>query len=120
MAEPTGNVGPGSDSPGAPRPRMTEFPGAEPDRPEDPAGYKPLSLFAILGLIISGTFAVFLAICLLIALLARVPLVSNPFLLLWPVVGLIVSGLGWLQVRRSEGTQAGTRLAVWGLLVSLL
>jgi hypothetical protein len=42
------------------------------------------------------------------------------FTLLWPLVGLIISVLGWLQVRRSEGTQAGGRLATWGMVVSIL
>ena len=26
-----------------------------------------------------------------------------------------MSGLGWLQVQRSEGTRAGAALAVWGI-----
>src|SRR5581483_5022904 len=36
------------------------------------------------------------------------------------VAGAVLSGMGWWQVQRSEGTLAGDKLARWGLLLSLL
>src|SRR5262245_50962820 len=123
MAEPTGNVGPsgeGSGTPSPQRPRLQEFPGTTADRPEDPAGYKPLALLAVLGLIISGTYGVFLLVWFLFSLLTRSPMLTLGLSLLWPVIGILVSVFGWLQVQRSEGTKGGRGLAVWGILVGLL
>jgi hypothetical protein len=99
---------------------LQEFPGTTPDRPEDPAGYKPLSLLAVLGLIISGTYGVFLIIWFLFSLLTRSPMLTLGLSLLWPVIGILVSVFGWLQVQRSEGTKGGRGLAVWGILIGVL
>jgi hypothetical protein len=118
MSEPTGTAGPGPVPPE--RPRLQEFPETIPDRPEDPAGYKPLAPLALIGLAVGVTYGLYLLVCLAFSLTRNAPMPISGFLLLWPLAGLVLSAVAWFQVRRSEGTRAGGALAYWGMLLSLL
>src|SRR5262249_41916529 len=65
-------------------------------------------------------YTAFLVLFALVALLRRTPLLFGSAALVVPLLTLAVSGVGWLQVQRSEGTKAGSNLALWGMLLSLL
>src|SRR4051812_45982394 len=120
MAEPTGPQGPGNDNKAKPRPQITDYPEPSRDRPEDPTGYKPLSPFAIGGLVVGVAYAGYLTVSFLFSMVSKAPLISSPLTLIVPVGGLIVSLIGWAQVERSEGTRGGKSLALWGVGMSVL
>jgi hypothetical protein len=81
--------------------------------------YRPLSLLAVVGVAVSILFALFLVGFFAISFFRGTSPVLNLAWLLLPGVSLVLSLLGWLQVQRSEGTQAGGRLAVLGMGLSL-
>lgn len=105
MAEPTEHPGPGA-------PPV--------DRGGDDPVYKPLSLLAVAGFAVACLYALFLLVCTVVALFRWTPLLMPSYLLLFPFAGLVLSLLGYLEIRRSEDTRAGSRLAVWGMAVSCL
>jgi hypothetical protein len=129
MAEPTQHPGQpagGSES-AAPAAGEGTFKALAPPPPDpeqqagDAAGYKPLSVLALLGFGLAALYAVFLVLCLAVALLYGTSLLmGSPAPLLVPLFTLAVSAAGWVQVQRSEGTRAGGRLASWGMLLSVL
>jgi hypothetical protein len=112
MAEPTDRPAPTS------APAYVAAP--EPQRPNDPQLYRPLALSALVGFSLTVLYTLFLLLFTLVALLRRTPLLLGPVALVVPLVTLAICAVGWLQVRRSEGTKAGGSLALWGLLLSLL
>lgn len=88
-------------------------------RPADSV-YRPVALVAILGLAVSCLYAAFLVLTILVAMFRGSSPAVEIVILVVPLTGLALSAAGWLQVRRSEGTLTGERLAVWGMGVSLL
>jgi hypothetical protein len=82
--------------------------------------YRPVSVWAVVGLAVAGSFALWLLIAAGIALNARQPLLLHPATLLLPLAAALLSVIGWRQVLHSEGTRVGLRLAQWGLTLSLL
>jgi hypothetical protein len=112
MAEPT-------DRP-APTAAPAYVAAPEPQRPSDPQLYRPLALAALVGFILALGWTIFLLLFVLVSVLRRTPLLFGFVVLLVPLVTLGISAIGWLQVQRSEGTKAGSNLALWGLLLSLL
>jgi hypothetical protein len=89
--------------------------------PEGGAGepvYRPVSVLAVAGLVLAGLYVGFLFIEWLVAWARSTSLLMSLYWLLWPATALVVSALAWLQVQRSEGTRAGGRLAVWGMVLS--
>jgi hypothetical protein len=92
----------------------------EPQRPTDPQLYRPLSLTALIGFSAAVLYTVFLLLIALVALVRHSPLLIGSAALVLPLLTLGVSVVGWLQVQRSDGTKAGSGLALWGMLLSLL
>jgi hypothetical protein len=73
---------------------------------------------AVAGFVLAALYAVFLLVEGLASWAGGAPLLMSAYWLLWPAAALVVSALAWVQVRRSDGTRAGGRLAVWGMLLS--
>jgi hypothetical protein len=82
--------------------------------------YRPVSGLAIAGFLVSGPFAIWVIIAGVVAYRADKPFVMAPASLVLPLVGFILSLAASIQIRRSEGTRAGLRLATWGMLLSAL
>jgi hypothetical protein len=82
--------------------------------------YRSLSAPAVIGLIVSALFAAWLAVTAADALRTGKPLLIQPGWLLVPLGGAVISGWGWLQIHRSEGSRAGVRPAQWGVLLGTL
>jgi hypothetical protein len=82
--------------------------------------YRPLSLLALIGVAVSGLYAAVVVIGGLVAFFAGDPWLMAGWTILLPIAGAVLSGMGWWQIQRSEGTLAGDKLARWGLLLSLL
>lgn len=125
MAEPT-NI-PAGDAGGQEHIQAPATPGADalspwsaPVLPTPQADYRPLSLIALFGFVVSILWAVILLIMVLLSVILGGPVALLRELLLFPLVGLILSAVGWAQIQRSEGTQAGAALARWGLLLCLV
>lgn len=97
------------------------IPSAPPaDRGGDDPMYQPLSIVAVAGFIVACLYALFLLVCAVVALYRWTPLLMDSLTLLVPATGLILSLIGYIEVKRSEGTRAGRTLAVWGMLLSTL
>jgi hypothetical protein len=82
--------------------------------------YRPLSLLALIGVAVAGLYAAVVIIGGLVAFFAGDPWLMAGWTILLPIAGAVLSGMGWWQIQRSEGTLAGDKLARWGLLLSLL
>lgn len=117
MAEPTPTEPAGIQ--GKPEPYPALAPAPAPAEAPDAAGYRPLAITAVIGLSLAVLFAAVLVVCAVVGWSSGMPLPLAVWPLLVPLVALVVSALGWLQVQRSEGTRAGGGLAVWGVIVSL-
>jgi hypothetical protein len=85
---------------------------------DETSGYQPLSILSIVGCALAILYAVFLAFCWLISFLRGTPLLMSSWTLLLPLAGLVVSAVAWLQIKRAEGSLAGSRLATSGMLIS--
>jgi hypothetical protein len=81
--------------------------------------YRPMSGFAIAGLAVGCLFALLVLGMAAIALFQGTPFFLHPAILLAPAAGLVLSLVARAQIRASEGTQAGERLARAGLWLSL-
>ncbi|MCI0377439.1 MAG: hypothetical protein L0215_07525, partial [Gemmataceae bacterium] len=79
------------------------------------AEYRPLSGAAVGGFILGSVFAGILTLATLIALIQGRPLFLPTWALALAVVGGLLSFVGQIHIRNSEGTRAGMKLARWGL-----
>jgi len=82
--------------------------------------YRPLSLWAIAGLVVGGLYALMVAVTGLMSLVKSTPLPLGMWTFIFPVAGLVLSLLGHVQIQQSEGTRAGAKLATWGAGLSAL
>ena len=86
--------------------------------------YKPLSLFAVAGVVVAGVYVALLLIGAAASYFKNEPFFEPFFLGAWGIglaaVGAVLSVLGLWEVYNSEGTRAGTLLAKWGLGLSLV
>jgi hypothetical protein len=114
MAEP-------SDRPAAAAGRAEPYPGLgvapEVSPPAGEAAYRSLSIPAVIGCALAVVYAAFLVVCGAASFATGMPLYLAGYTLLVPLVAVLLSALGWLQVQRSEGTRAGAGLAVWGMVL---
>ncbi|MBO0698006.1 MAG: hypothetical protein J2P46_06415 [Zavarzinella sp.] len=94
---------------------LTPIPSAQ--RPADP-GYQPVSGYAVAATVVAGLFAVVLVILVGVSLYSRRTALSYEVLLL-AIVGVVLAAIGRSQVRNSEGTRTGMRLATtaWWICV---
>ncbi|MCI0642658.1 MAG: hypothetical protein L0Y72_16165 [Gemmataceae bacterium] len=79
------------------------------------AEYRPLSGAAVGGFILGSVFAGILVLATLIALIQGQPLFLPTWALALAVAGGVLSFVGQIHIRNSEGTRAGMKLARWGL-----
>jgi hypothetical protein len=86
--------------------------------------YKPLSLFAVAGVVVAAVYVTLLLIGAVAAYFKSEPFFEPLFLGAWGIVlasaGAVLSALGLWEIHNSEGTRAGTLLAKWGLALSLV
>ncbi len=92
---------------------------SDPSVPADAAPYRAVSLWAVAGLGLALLHAVCIAVAAVLASRARLPLLLSPMTLLLPALAVICSILGWIQIRQSEGTRVGLRLAQTGLVLGV-
>jgi hypothetical protein len=121
MADPTDF--PGKQGTADPKAAAEPFPANRPapfdaDAPAT-AGYRPLAGAAVVGFSLAVLYLVVLAVCAAVAWSNGTPLPLAAWTLALPLAALVVAGVGWLQVQRSEGTRAGGGLAVWGAIIAL-
>lgn len=87
--------------------------------PDETQVYQPLSGLAVAGFVLALAFAALAVVSFLIALIKQGPL----FLSLWtypiPITGGILGYLAQKQIRQSEGTRAGMKLARWAVGLSM-
>src|SRR5262245_55205260 len=109
----------------SPEPAAPSIPVAPPvaERGPEPLVYRPLSGWAVGGFVLACLFvgAVFLSA--VIALLtggAFVLVVLGKGWLAFAFAAVILSFLGQSEIRKSEGTRAGAKLAAWGLWMSVV
>src|SRR5438876_623304 len=86
----------------------------------EPTVYRPISGFAIAGFAAACLFAALVLGVAAIALIQGVPFFYSLWILLVPAAGLVLSLMARSQIRSSEGTRAGERLAGAGIWLSLL
>src|SRR5947209_7913674 len=117
MAEP---LPPPSSPTGSPQP-FPASPGGQvlaAERDADEPAYRPLSLLALAGFLIALLYTLLVVVGALVSFLKGNPLLGPlivPLSWLLPLAGGVVSAVAWLKIQRSEGTRAGTALAVWGI-----
>jgi hypothetical protein len=111
---------PGQFLPGEPPVGPRERPWSAPPAAGEPVLYRPVSGLAIAGFILSGLFAAWVAIAGVVAYRAATPFVMEPASLVLPLAGFALSLGASIQIRRSEGTRAGLRLASCGMWLSAL
>jgi hypothetical protein len=84
-----------------------------------PTAYRPVSGFAIAGLLLSCVFALMVLIVAAVALLKGEPFFYPAWVLLVPAAGLVISLVARSQVRGAEGTRAGEGLARAGIWIAV-
>jgi hypothetical protein len=92
--------------------------------PAKAAGYQPLSLLAIVGAGLAALYALVIVVGGFVAFLRGAPWFLPGWTLIVPGISpiypAVLSVLALLQVRRSESTLAGDKLARWGLMLSII
>ena len=97
------------DYPTSPGPRLDTAPAAQSE-------YAPLSWPAVACVVAAGLFTVVLAV---MAYFAKQPLIE-PWLFVFPAVGVVLAFTARKQIEASEGTRTGLQLASAGWWVSVL
>jgi hypothetical protein len=89
---------------------------------DDPqaAGYRPLSLLAVVGAGAAGLYAVVIIVGGVVAFFRGEPWLFHSWTAVFPLAAAALSLLALVRIQRSEGTLAGEKLARWGLLLSVL
>jgi hypothetical protein len=118
MSDPVSSPPPDETFIGSRPPGAGNMPDALPSAPS--IAYRPISGFAIAGLAAACLFALLMLVVVGVAFTQSTPFFLHPLVLLLPAAGLILSLLARNQIRGSEGTRAGERLARTGLWISLL
>jgi len=85
----------------------------------EPLVYRRISGFAIAGLITGGCYAVIVALACVSGLREGTPVLLPPWLQAIAVLGVGLAVAALVHISLSEGTVAGSKLAVWGLLLSV-
>lgn len=82
--------------------------------------YRPVSGLALAGFGLAALLAVALFVGAVVAFRSGAPLILHPALLLLPAIAASLCAAAWLQMVRSQGAQAGLKLAKLGLLITFL
>ena len=89
-------------------------------QPGEVLDYKPVSGWAILGLLLGIVFSLAVVFGFLYGLITNNPLWLPPWTLFVAVAGVAVSLLALWQIAVSEGTRVGKPVAIWGLWLSIV
>lgn len=87
--------------------------------PQPAEAYCPMSAPAIAGFLLAVLFAIIVVIMLLLGFSQGNPFFFEKWTLAVPAVAAILGFMGQLQIRRSEGTRAGIKLARWAIGLSV-
>lgn len=82
--------------------------------------YRPLSTMALVGFGISCLFGGVVVLSTLIAVAQGAAFFFSNWILLLALAAFLISWSGLNEVRNSEGTKAGQKLATWGMWISLV
>src|SRR5438105_355220 len=82
--------------------------------------YRPISLFALTGFVLSCLFGCMVALTTLVALVQGLPVFLPGWALSLAVVAALVSLLALYRIHNADGTLAGLALARWGAWLSIL
>ena len=85
-----------------------------------PAVYQRVSGFAIAGFIVSAIFAADVSIEAVLGVWNRSPVLIHPMMQMVAAIGLVLSVIALIVIKRSEGTLAGHGLAVGGAGLSVV
>jgi hypothetical protein len=102
----------------APMPEASSLPRTEAIQSEEI--YRPVSGLAIAAFVLAVVFGAVVASIGAAGLVGRTPVLLSGWLFLFPAGSVALSILAQRQIRRSEGTRAGMRLAVWGMWLSVI
>lgn len=95
---------------------LTPIPSAQ--RPSEPA-YQPVSGYAVAASLVAGFFLIILLVLIVASFNSRQPLLSYELLVL-AATGVILAAIARSQIRNSEGTRIGIKLANAAWWVSVL
>ncbi len=87
--------------------------------PPEPQPYQPLSMLAVAAFGLAAVYTAVVGIVGLIAMLNHTPLPLPISTLLLPVLAAVLALIARFQIRRSEGTQSGLKLASWAVGLSV-
>ena len=102
-----------------PAPPASERPAFDQGQPSEPLIYRPLSVAALAALILAVGYALFIAIGFLAAYFKKTAFLPPLWSLIFPSASGTLAWLASQQIKRSEGTKAGAKLAVWAGGLSL-
>ncbi|HXG10895.1 MAG TPA: hypothetical protein VNK04_14140 [Gemmataceae bacterium] len=94
------------------------FAGSE--APAESPGYQPLSLLAIIGCALAALYGTVVLVGFAASILFGSPWLMPLWTLVFPLVAMGLALVARSQIRRSEGTLAGTALANWAISLSVL
>ncbi len=89
-------------------------------REANDAGYRRISGFAIAGLVVGIFFVLFLLVQAIMGMMAHTTILLPLWFEFIAVLGVALSLIGARSIRRADGTLAGTRIAQFGLWISLV
>jgi hypothetical protein len=87
-------------------------------RDEDMANYQPMAVLAVIAVLVSGLFMALVLILTIVGMVTR-KAVLEPWLIAFAVIGVLLAIAARWQIRLSEGTRAGLKLAnlAWWLAI---
>jgi hypothetical protein len=98
---------------------MIEPMSAMTNRDQDVTNYKPLAVMAVVAFVAAALFVGLIVILTLVGLVSRKP-VLEAWLIGFAIIGVLLSIAARWQIRISEGTRAGEKLAKWALWLSVI
>src|SRR5262249_12235379 len=98
----------------------TPTPVLTPGPPAEPLAYRPVSGLAIAALGFAALYTAIVLVFGVVALLQGVPFLLPTWLIVLPVAGAVLAFCARRQIRGSEGTRAGLKLAEWAWWLSVL
>src|SRR5437660_2776639 len=119
MAEPADHPRTAMGEP-PPVPPALERPGFDSGQPSEPLVYRPLSVPALAALILAAGYALFITIGFVAAYFKKTAFLPPLWSLMFPLASGILAWLAGQQIKRSEGTKAGAKLAAWAGGLSLV
>jgi hypothetical protein len=84
----------------------------------EPVVYRHISGFAIASIIVACGYATIVLLLSISGIVRSMPVLLSPWVQLLAVIGAGLGIAALVQIRGSEDTVAGTKLAVWALLIS--